>query len=358
VYKKILLINPFGIGDVLFTTPIIHTLKDASPQVKIGYLCNQRSATILENNPYVDSVFIYERDEFEAVRKKSFLAWLKKIIVFLNQIKKERFNVALDFSLNTQYGFFVWYAGIRERVGYDFKRRGRLLTKKIKLSGYNDKHIVEYYADLLKYLGLDLKHRQLELYLKKENMERVEEILVKEGLKQVDFLIGIIPGAGKSWGKDARLKHWPPENFAQLADKIIENYQAKIIIVGDFSEKEIAKSVMSKMHYDAIDLTGKTTMGELAALLSKMKVVVTNDGGPLHIAVALGIKSVSIFGPVDERVYGPYPPSDRHIVIKKDIACRPCYQKFRIPACDRYRYRECISSISIEDVFSAVSRLL
>ena len=105
MYKKILLINPFGIGDVLFTTALIHTLKDASPFVKIGYLCNRRTAAILQNNPNVDSVFVYERDEFEAIRQKSFFAWLKKIIIFLNRIKKKHFDIVIDFSLNTQYGF-------------------------------------------------------------------------------------------------------------------------------------------------------------------------------------------------------------------------------------------------------------
>jgi ADP-heptose:LPS heptosyltransferase len=241
-------------------------------------------------------------------------------------------------------------------LGYNFKGRGRFLTQRVPLSGYSGKHIVEYYAELLKYLKLDLKYRQLELYLKKEDIKEIEELLAKEGLSQTDFLVGIIPGAGASWGKDAQLKHWPAENFARLADKIIENYQAKIIIMGDFSEQEIAKQVMAKMHHKAWDLTGKTTLSQLAALLSKARLVITNDGGPLHMAVALGVKSVSIFGPVDNVVYGPYPASDKYTVIKKELTCRPCYQKFRIPACDRDR--ECINSISTEDVLAAVSSLI
>ena len=135
MYKKILFINPFGIGDVLFTTPIIHAVKDTFPNVKIGYLCNRRTSYILENNPYIDYTFIYERDEFEAIRKESLFAWLITIFAFLNRIKKEHFDIAIDFSLNTQYSFFGWYAGIRTRIGYDYKNRGWLLTKKIKLTG-------------------------------------------------------------------------------------------------------------------------------------------------------------------------------------------------------------------------------
>jgi lipopolysaccharide heptosyltransferase II len=355
VYSKILLINPFGIGDVLFTTPIIHTLKDAFPAIKIGYLCNRRTEPILRNNPFLDYIFVYERDEFKGLRKKSFFLWLKKMVSFLNSIKKEHFDLSLDFSLNTQYGFFARWAGIRSRIGYDFKKRGWFLTKRISLSGYSQKHIVEYYADLLKYLGLDLKYSNLELYVTEEDKKYIQNILAGEGIKEGGSLIGIFPGAGRSWGREAKLKHWPAENFAKLADKIVENYQAKIIIMGDFFEDKLAKEVTSHMHSKAIDFTGKTTIGQLAGLLSKMRLVITNDGGPLHMAVAMGVKTVSIFGPVNEKVYGPYPPSPEHIVIKKDISCRPCYQQFRMPECKRNR--ECLINISVDEVCEAIRRL-
>lgn len=357
MYRKILLINPFGIGDVLFTTPIIHTLKDAIPEAKVGYLCNRRTAPILENNPYIDSLFIYERDEFEAVRKKSSLSWLKKIIVFLNQIKKEHFDMALDFSLNKQYGFFSWYAGIRERIGYDFNNRGCFLNRKIKLSGYEGRHIVDYYAELLKYLGLDLKYRNLEIYLKEDDKIWAEEIFKNEGIDNSRLLIALIPGAGRSWGRDSYLKHWPAENFGRLADKIIEKYKATIIILGDFSEEAIAKRVIENMRYKTIDLSGITTIGQLTAILNKTGLVITNDGGPLHIAVALGKKTVSFFGPVNPEVYGPYPAdTKRHIVLTKDLDCRPCYRNFRLSPC--LRDRQCLKGLDVEEAVEAVSKLL
>lgn len=355
MFKRILIINPFGIGDVLFTTPIIHSLKDVFPEVKIGYLCNRRTAPILKNNPYIDYVFVYERDEFEKIRKKTIFLWFKKILTFITELKRAHFDLALDLSLNSQYGFFCWVAGISERLGYNFKGRGLFLTKKIPLLGFRDKHIVHYYAELLKYLGVELKYRKLELYLKGEDIKRIEDILEKEGLGLVTLFVGIIPGAGGSWGKDAYLKHWPIENFALLADKLVENQNAKIIIMGDSSEREIAQGITSRMRYKALDLTGKTSLGELAALLSKMHIVVTNDGGPLHIAVALGIKTVSIFGPVNEKVYGPYSTNDNYAVVRKNLPCQPCYQDFRMPKCERDR--ECINSINVEEVYNQINRL-
>lgn len=355
--RKVLFINPFGIGDVLFTTPLIHTLKDAFLETQFGYLCNRRTAPILKNNPYIDSVFIYERDEFEATREKSFFSWFKEYLDFLNKIKNEHYELVFDFSLNSQYGFFSWYAGIRERIGYNFKKRGRFLTKKVNLSGYSEKHIVEYYAGLLKFCNIDLKYKNLELYLKEEDKKRADEILAKEDIKPNDLLVGIIPGAGASWGKEAFLKRWPSDKFAQLTDKIVEKYKAKIIIMGDFSEKEIIKSIIDKMHYKAIDLTGKTTVVELASLLNRINLLITNDGGPLHMAVALGKKTVSFFGPVDPKVYGPYPPDgNKHIVLRKVLDCSPCYREFRLKPC--LKNKECLESIEVEEALQAVDRLI
>ena len=355
--KKILIINPFGIGDVLFTTPIIHALKDAFAEAQIGYLCNRRSAVIVGNTPYIDSVFLYDRDEFEALRKKSFFLWLKKAVDFLNEIKEKHFDLVLDFSLNTQYGFFSWFSGIKERVGYDYKKRGFFLTKKIKLAGYDKKHIVEYYGELIELLGLKLEQQKLELYLKNEDIRQAQELLRGAGIAESDFLVGIIPGGGASWGKDAYLKHWPPEKFALLADKIIESHQAKIIILGDLSEQKIARTITKGMKKKAVDLSGMTTIGEFAALLSKMNLIITNDGGPLHMAVALGIKTVSFFGPVDPKVYGPYPQDEkRHIVLRRNLECSPCYRNFRLAPC--LKKKECLRCINVEDALGAIFRVI
>ena len=356
MFKKILIINPFGIGDVLFTTPLIHSLKEEFPNLEISYLCNRRTSNLLKSNPYLKNLFIYERDEFELVRKKSLIKWFKKCNAFLKIIKDERFDLALDFSLNTQYSFLSWLAGIKSRVGYNFKKRGRFLTKKVKFKGYQNKHVIEYYADLLSRLGLNIRYKKPELFLSNQDIISADKILQAAGVDPEGLLIGVIPGAGGSWGPQAYIKHWPADNFARLTDKIIENYKATVIIMGDFSETRIAKRIKSISQQRIVDLVGRTTLGELAALFKRCKLIVTNDGGPLHMAVALGIKTVSIFGPVSEKVYGPYPISQSNLVVKNDIECRPCYRNFRMPDCKRQR--QCLSSLSVEEVFAAVRRLL
>ncbi len=356
MFKKILLINPFGIGDVLFTTPAVHTLKTSFPDAALGYLCNRRSAEALKNNPNLERLFIYERDEFEEIKRKSFLSWVKELFLFWGRIKKERYDLVIDFSLSSQYSFFSWYCGIRNRVGYDFKGRGKFLNNKITLTGYNQKHMVEYYGDLLKLIGLELKYKKPELFFSKENQDSIRGILAKEGIAAQDKIVVIAPGAGKSWGKDAHLKHWPAQNYSALADKVIENYSAKIIIVGDYSEKDIIQNVISGMHHAVLDLSGRTSVGELAALFRGANLLITNDGGPLHMAVAVDTRTVSIFGPVDDLVYGPYPLSDKHRVAKNTISCRPCYRDFRMFPCANEQ--KCIHGLSVEGVFNLVKELI
>jgi len=105
-----------------------------------------------------------------------------------------------------------------------------------------------------------------------------------------------------------------------------------------------------------VNLTGKLNLEELAGVMSELKLLICNDGGPLHMAAALGVKTVSIFGPVDEVVYGPYPPDVKHVVVKKDLPCRPCYKDFRFAGCSNNR--KCLQDITVGEVFEQVKGLL
>ncbi|MFH0790740.1 MAG: glycosyltransferase family 9 protein [Candidatus Omnitrophota bacterium] len=371
---KILIINPFGIGDVLFTTPVIKAIKTACPETSISYWCNQRVHGLFKNNPCIDTIFALSRGDIKRISQKSRLEGIKKFLNLLYQIKKERFDLAIDFSLDYRCGLISKLLGIKKRIGFNYKKRGLFLTHRLDIDGYSGKHVVEYYLDLLKFLPLAPKNKNLDLFISEDDKRYAQDTLNDAVISKDDLIIGIAAGAGASWGIDARLKHWPAENFAKLADKITRVLGGKVILLGDASEQTIASQIINSMVIDngppagetnktnkinnkLINLTGKTDLGQLTAIISGLRLLITNDGGPLHIAAAVGTKTVSIFGPVDERVYGPYPLNPRqNVVIKTDIACRPCYQKFRMPAC--MKNRECINSISVEQVFEAVKKLL
>ncbi|MCM8765643.1 MAG: glycosyltransferase family 9 protein [Candidatus Omnitrophica bacterium] len=352
----ILVINPFGIGDVLFSTPLLRNIRKNFPDSFIAYLCNKRVAPLLEHNPCIDEIFVFEKDEWRALWQRSRFAFIKKFLLFLSRIRERRFQTAIDLSLGRQYSFFLWLIRVPKRIGFDYKDRGVFLTHKIKIEGYYYKPVPAYYLELSKFLNIKPSQTKLEVWLTPEEQEKAKDILSKEGIVPGrDLIMGVVPGGGASWGKDALLKHWNYDKLANLVSNLIIHYQAKVILLGDERERAICDMVAVKANNKPINLAGKTDLRTLASLMKYCKLIICNDGGPLHIAVAMGVKTVSIFGPVNEKVYGPYPASYEHIVVTKDVPCRPCYWKFRLPKCER---RICLEEIEPQEIMQAIYRVM
>lgn len=354
--KKFLLMNPFGIGDVLFTTPVIRAIKDNFPDCAISYWCNSRVKDLFIHDPKINKIFAVSRGDIKKIACESKLEAVTTVLKLLADLKKEKFDALVDFSLDYRYSLMALIIGIKQRIGLDYKKRGAFLTQKVTIDGYSEKHMAEHYFKLAELLGIKGKPKKLELHVSEKHKIQSNILLTQAGVKQQELLIGIAPGAGASWGEKAGLKHWPAMKYAQIADKIIDKFNAKVLILGDNFEKPVTDIVTTAMKHKAIDLTGKTSLGEMIGLIHNLKLLITNDGGPLHLAAALGVKTVSIFGPVDEKVYGPYPASEMHRVIKKDIACRPCYKEFRMNLCQNNK--QCIDSIEVQEVFEAVEKQL
>jgi lipopolysaccharide heptosyltransferase II len=355
-FKKVLIINPFGIGDVLFTAPVVRAIKEAYPDSFIGYWSNLRVKPLLESGFEVNKVFALSRGDIKKLYQDSFFSGLWNSLKLAFSLKKEDFDICLDFSLDHRYSLFSKIIGISRRVGFNYKGRGRFLTDKIDISGYNEKHSVEYYLDLLRLLGIEPKNKSLVLSVPIANEIKAKNILSVANLEESDLIIGIAPGAGGSWGKDAGYKHWPALKFAQVADRLANDFKARIVLVGDDSESAIADIIISAMRNKPVNFMGKISLDLLPAIIHNLNLFITNDGGPMHMAVALGIKTVSVFGPVNEKVYGPYPESRNHLVLKWDGECRPCYKNFRLPVCDKDK--ECLRSISVDSVYEAAVSLL
>ena len=354
--KKFLMVNPFGIGDVLFTTPVIKALKRQYPDSFIGYWSNLRVKPILESNPQINKVFALSRGDLKKIYEESFFKGLWNALKLVWEIKKEHFDICLDFSLDHRYSLLAKIIGIRQRVGFNYKNRGRFLTASLDIGGYHDKHVVEYYLELLKFLNIPVDDKNLVLTVLPDDELKVRDIFTSAGIEEADCVIGIFPGAGGSWGKDAGLKHWPALKFAQVANKLMGKFGVKVLILGDESERKIAEVIVHTMVNKPIDLVGKTSLEILPAVIKNCNLLITNDGGPMHMAATLGTKSVSVFGPVSEVAYGPYPASSRNLVVKADMGCRPCYKNFRLEVCDQDR--ECLKRVSVDAVFDAAVKLL
>ena len=343
---KILIINPYGIGDVLFTTPVISNLRAAYPQAAIAYLANRRTADFIKFNPDIAQVFIYERDDF--------VGNYRKYLELFNSIKQEAFDLVFDFSLNSSFGFLSFACGIKKRVGFDYRGRGRFLTHRVSMVGFEQRHVIEYYLDLLRLIEIPVKTSQMKLDVPDKDVQWAQEWLTRHHIDPDRPLIAVLPGGGASWGKAAKYKRWAVPKYAHLIDKIIENFDAAIILMGDSKEEELCRDLVRLAHSPLHVAVGETSLLGLAALLMRCQVAILNDGGPLHMAVAVGVKTVSIFGPVDPHVYGPYPVSG-HTVVQKKLPCQPCYRSFRMADCGHI---SCLGELSVEEVYRKVRNIL
>ncbi len=349
--KRILIINIFGIGDVLFTTPLLKNIRAQWPDTFVGYICNRRAFQVLENNPHINKIFIYERDEFRAVQDRSLWQAFGKWRMFFQEIRAGRFDIVIDFSMNGTFSFLMYAAGIPKRIGFNFRNRSLFLTDKINIDGFEGAPAAEYYLEPLRKLGVAIQPGSLAVYSTEKDRAAAADILNASRITADDFVIGWVPGGGTSWGRDADCRRWAPEHHAALADLLMEKYAARIVLLGDLSEQELASRMRKAMRCRrVVDLTGHTSIGQYLAVLSRCRLVFVNDGGPLHMAVAAGARTVSLIGPVDAKVYGPYPP-DGHLVITKDIACRPCYRSFRRARCGHV---SCLQTLTVPEVFAKV----
>ncbi|MDP8234032.1 MAG: lipopolysaccharide heptosyltransferase II [Candidatus Saelkia tenebricola] len=349
---RILIVNPFGIGDVIFTLPLIRNLKKTFPHSHIGYLSNRRTYPILSVQPEIDSLYVYEKDEWRSLYKTSRIKTIIKFGSFLKSIKRMKFDIVFDLSLAGKFGFIFWILGIKKRLGYDYKNRGIFLNKKIKMSGYSNKHMVEYYSDLVALLGLKSEFKFTKLSLPTSVIDWGNDE-VAELKNRSNLIISLIPGGGASWGSQAYKKRWEEEKYKELLNLMLREIDAGILLLGDKEDK--SKWGKVPKHDMVLNYMGETSLLEFAALISVSDLVVTNDGGPVHIAAAFSIPTLSIFGPVSESVYGPYPKDNKHRIMSLKLNCRPCYKNFRMPSCSHHR---CLDELSAGDVFKELKEHL
>jgi len=355
--KRVLLIHPFGIGDVLFMTPVIDSLKKSGVE-KIDLLLGSRTKMLFEHNPSVDEIFVLDRDK---IRRQSAIQNFIEIAKLLFRLRKNRYDHLFDFSLSRQYAFFAYlFLSIPKRIGFHYKNRGIFLTHKMVLEkSFSTKHVIEYYLELLKFVSIKPSTRSLQLFLTEKDENEASEILKKENISNQDLILAAVPGGGESWGRDARLKRWPVQHFEKLFESILSSRsfgsaRLKVLILGGKNEHELAESLKSLNPDRYVNLAGKLSLCGSAAILKKAGLLVANDGGLVHVAAALGTPIIALFGPVDPKVYGPYPLHPARAAVTNDgPECRPCYQNMRYnSACEHI---ECLTGLLPDGVFNRLS---
>ena len=355
--RRILILNPFGIGDVLFTTPLIRAVRRAFPDSRIDYLCNRRTETILRTNPHLDQVFVYERDEVVQLWRRSWWRGLAHVVELVRRVHRARVDLVIDLSLGERYAFILRALGVPRLFGFNYRKRGRFLTEALGIDGYHEWHVVAYYRQLLRFMGIHLVDDALELQASDEDGRWADAWLRARGLDATRPLVGLVPAGGVSWGVGAPFRRWSVEGFAAVGDRLAESHHARVLLFGEAADTSTCQAVARLMTRPTVDVSGQTTLGQFIGLLRRLHLVICNDGGPLHLAVSQGVKTVSIFGPVDPRVYGPYAPaSDHRVVCRRDLLCRPCYHQFKLPPCPYER--ACLTQIGADEVVEACAELL
>ncbi len=353
--KKALLIHPFGIGDALFVTPLIRTLKENGIE-QIDLLLGSRTREIFQYNPNICQIFEWDKSKPKNFQEK-IKRWAYLVRLFC-KIWNEHYPVVFDFSPTGQYApislFCFW---IPTRVGFNFKQKGFFLTHKVDLpNGFSNQPMAEYYLDLVRLAGFEPKSRKAEFFLSQNEKHSTEALLQKFKINSQIPIAAIAPGGGESWGQDARLKRWPVQNFAALIRKFFEQrgVAGTILILGSKNEWNLGNELTQQLReYAVSNLCGETSISETAHLLKKSSFLIANDSGLVHLAHALDVPVVSIFGPVDPQVYGPYPKTQTSVAVTNEgPACRPCYQRFRYQAsCVGV---ECLNHLAPEYVYQQV----
>jgi len=345
--EKILIVNPYGIGDLLFATPLFNTIKKANPHSELHVLVGSRTKEILDSNKDVDNIIVDDRDFWRGKKNGA----LRRLL-YLLKLRKNKYDTFMNLSLDVEYNFIATYLlNIPCRIGFNFKGRGRCLNRKLPLPhGFYKNHVAQYYVQLLSLWKKNISSVESPTYhFPLGNIKLQEKIfeLFRDGESK---LISIFPGGGASWGARAHWKMWPVEKFAQLADMIIQNTGAQVIVMGSPEEKELCDTMLTSMKEKAISLAGEIkSLAEVGLFLKNMNFVICNDSGIFHVSLSQSVPTLGIFGPVDETVYGS-PKNTPHVLcVTSKIACRPCYYKFSLPEC---REPSCLIDLSVGDVYS------
>ena len=338
--QRILLIRLDRIGDLLLTTPAVRALRLAFPRSYLAMVVRSAVVDAVAQNPDLDEVISYDKEGSES--------GIWSTLQFARRLARKAFDTAVIFHPTHRAHSLAFLAGIPRRIGFD-RKWGFLLTDRLAhLKQQGLKHEVDYSLDLLAPLGVaNGVERRPVFSLQEEDLRAVETFLTRERVDR-SRLVVVHPGAS------CISKRWPRDRFAQLADQLITTLGAQVVFVSGAGDVPLCQEVLQQMHGQALSLAGKTTVGELAALLSMSRLLISNDSGPVHVAAAVGTPCVAIFGRSDPglspRRWGPLGPRD--VVLHKDVGCAVCLaHKCQI-------HFKCLTEISVDEVLEQARRLL
>ena len=340
--KKILIVKLYALGDCVYTSPMVANLRANFPHAKIYWLVKKYSRSVVEHIEGIDGIIEWQTPK-ESLKK----------------LQAEKFDIAFSTYRSPLAQLVLWFAHIPIRVGFAWKGRGFSLTHKIKFRG--DILESDRYLKLIEDLGLPIKTRERRLIVSKEEKEDIEEKAKTFGIDLKHRpLVAIVPGGGDNPQLVMPMKRWATDRFAAVADYLIENKKAQVVLIGSSSEVELAEKVQSYSKNKLINITGKTKLEDFVALLSIFDLFIAVDTGPVHMSAALGVPTIGLYGPSNPDILEV--ATDKNIIIRKDeeapeyIPEKVFLRNFAGKSSDPVH--PSMMKIQVEDVIKAIEKIL
>jgi heptosyltransferase-2 len=330
--KNILVVSVNWLGDVVFSTPVYRALKDNYPGVHITALAVPRVRDVLALCPDVDDVIVYDEDGEDR-------PLLAKWRVAL-QVQARHFDMAFILRPSVSRAWLAWSAGIPLRVGFKTKNKFGLINVPMDDQGLDVLHRADVYLALLERGGLTVRDRACRLALPDASLAAADSLLAAHGIVPGESFI--VLNTGGNWG----LKQWPWEHFSALARAVVKEKKMKVVFSGALADSERVARVAASSGVPVVQLAGATTMAGLAAVFARSAGVVSSDSGPLHLAAALGVRTIALFGATRPEITGPRGTAAGSVLFR-DVGCNkaPCYYL----ECSDNR---CMKAVEVRDVIA------
>ncbi|HLF18090.1 MAG TPA: lipopolysaccharide heptosyltransferase II [Candidatus Omnitrophota bacterium] len=316
IYQNILVVRTDRIGDVILTTPALQALRHAFPTSRITLLVSPQTFLLVNKNPYVNEVLI---DDRKKTHKGVFGFWR-----LVKEIRRKRFDLAIIYHTKRRTNLLCFWADIPERIGYKNNKFGFLLTQPVLDERYlGKKHEAEYCLELLSHVGVHAQDKKLHVCIQEEAEQWLGQLFKYQGIKEDDCLIAVHLGASDP------SKEWPVEYFAEVINAVLKKYPCRVVLVGTDEVKALCHKVLKLVPISVLDLSGMTSLSQLASFLRSCRLLISNDSGPVHLAAGLGTPVVSIFtrnqpGINPER-WRPLEPRSQVVSVPQDTA--PSFKK-------------------------------
>lgn len=339
VAKKILVMRYRFIGDMVLTVPFLRNLREAYPAARIDLMIEPFSGEVIEGCPYVDRVIPYEFKTVHTYVPRSRRGKLSGYLHYWRLIRREGYDLAFLLKRSFSSAFLAWAAGVPHRIGFATEGRSRLLSRPVPYR--QDQHEVENFLDCLRALDIPIGSKTLELWPSPEAEQKVLGLLTTAGWKHGDLKIVIHATASLP------AKQWPLERFAAVMTALKEKYQARFVYTGAERDVETYRRLEALGPFGGLNLCGLTTLRENLSVYRATDLFFGVDSGPMHMAAAVGIPVVALFGPTNERLWGPW--GENHVVITKRLSCAPCKPH-------KCADNECMRQITVAETLEAVER--